>query len=166
MKNVTRERAEDQHESPPTSQNVMVAQLSFEHQIALWSLRTYMKGPKGQRKVQDQIYKALSPDSAYQTFEAIGKMIDALQMHGKRSLWFNCLCQPSLTQDEIEIIKFFQVVQTDTLFEIRESSRLFVEHDGIDAIVHAALTMFSALEIRHTKSCKTPPTLALSTTVH
>ncbi len=166
MKKQAESLASKRYEPPFDSTELSVAQLPFEHQIALWSLRTYLKGPKGEGKVKDQFYKALSADSAYQTYEALESMISTFQRHGKRSLWFNCLCKPTLTPDEIELTKFFRVVQTDTLFEIRESARSLVKNDGIDAVVYAALTMFTALETRHTKSAKTPPTLALSTTIH
>ncbi|MBK18673.1 MAG: hypothetical protein CMM52_07535 [Rhodospirillaceae bacterium] len=152
--------------APPQDKCDQVLHLSFENQIALWSLRAVLKGPDYSERVHRQFHKTLPTAAARLAFESIDTVVQTVCDYGIRSLRFNCLCQSALTEDEQKLIEFFQIAQTDTLFEIREAARAFVNPPGIDAWVNATLTFFAALETRHSESAQGMTALTLSTTIH
>jgi hypothetical protein len=150
------------YNQPQTS----VAQLGFENQVALWSLRATLKGPDYAARAERQFRKTLPGASARLAIDSINDLITAIYDHGIAALRFNCLCQAGLTADEQRLMAFFQITQTDTLFETREAARQFVHPHGVDEFVNAALMLFAALETRHSHSENGVTSLALSTTLH
>src|SRR3546814_817960 len=94
----------------PADDRLMIADLSFEHQVVVWALRTYLARRNGTLRVQAQFYRALPPAAARIAFEALREIVETLQRHGTRPLVFSTLSTGAVSRDEFLLLSLLCAV--------------------------------------------------------
>ena len=125
-----------------------LSELCLSQQVALWSLRTYLQGPKQASKIYRQYEQALPATAARVAWRALEKIVQTLNRHGKASLKFYCLCKASLTADEVKLLAVLDSVGNGSPAVMSRAASGLVSDYGVEALITAMTEYLAAIEAR------------------
>ena len=132
-------------EFPPS---LMIHELGFKYQVAIWALRMHLYGEKETKQVQNQFERALPPAASRVAFDSIKGIIDAVRCHGKQSLKFNCICKKAVTPDEQLLLSLMQSIEERDVDGIEKTTGLIVDREGANNLMGAAAGFSFAMDAR------------------
>ena len=149
------------HEHP-----MSIADLTFDHQIAIWSLRMFLQGHKAIETVRTEFNNALPPAAGRIAHTAVERIIGTLRRYGKRNIRLSCMCNALLTRDEISILVLLIASRGDDYSEMTRRAGDLVVENGVHMLVDSVAIFLSALEARHADVPEQLPLCIADGTVH
>lgn len=132
-----------------TDDVLTIADLSFDHQVVVWALRSCLAREDGAMRVQAQLYRALPAAAARVAFRSVQEILETLQRHGTRPLSFRTLATDAVSRDEFLLLTLFCAVAEEAPSTVLARAEWLVSRNGRDGLIATVASLVAALAARH-----------------
>ena len=155
---------------PGLNESKILTDLCFNEQVWIWSLRMRIRGLKYFEKVKNQFDMTLPAPANIVATAAVNQLIKSINYYGKKSISLNCICVPTLSNDENNLIELYRVINNDPKGLTKKKLSSFVTEEGEEDLSHSITCFILAINMRSnkgtTKECSEESTNLLEKSFH